>query len=430
MTNKLTRRTMLGTALAGTALATGVAARPARAATRTLNVLCHKVHQACLTGGPAGDLTKAWREANNVEIAWATFDTNALQDRLFREASLTSTEFGVGYLVNSRATAAAAKLLLPLDDFQAKTPVENIGDIAHGLTAAMTIGGKLIGIPVRHATEGLFYNTALMAERGIKAPPATLEEMVEQARHLTWRDKTGKQTTGMVLASDLSVFPVTFARAFGGDFIGPDLKLVPNPAALEHALAVMQGMYKAHSLPRSYATTHNEDEAIWMLQGRAAFTIYPFARYHQLNDPAQSRYPGKITASEFPMSRTMGGKPMQSVTEFWAMSIPGNAKDKELGWSFIQAMSSPAVTTGAALNGNGPVRLSTYQDAAYLKAQPLGAVEGHALRNARVPLPAFPEAVRAQSIFLEEVQLAVLGQKTPNAAVKNIVSRVTPLMHA
>jgi multiple sugar transport system substrate-binding protein len=321
-------------------------------------------------------------------------------------------------------------LLQPLNAHQTEKPIENIDDIAHGLTAAMTIDGKLIGIPVRHATIGLFYNTELMAERGIKAPPATLEEMVEQAKHLTWLDKDGKQTTGMVLASDLSVFPVTFARAFGGDFIGGDLKLVPNPAALEQALAVMQDMYQAHALPRSYATTRNEDEAAWMLQGRAAFTVYPFARYPQLNDKTQSRYPGKITAIEFPMSKTVPGQQIHSVTEFWAMSIPGNAKDKDLAWSFIQAMSSPAVTTGAALNGNGPVRLSTYQDAAYLKAQPLAAVEGHALSNARVPLPAFPEAVRAQSIFVEEVQLTVLGQKTPEAAVKSIISRVTPLMHA
>ena len=61
---------------------------------------------------------------------------------------------------------------------------------------------------------GLFYNEALLEERGIKAPPATLEELVDQAKKLTFKASDGRQVTGMVVASELSVFPVTFARAY------------------------------------------------------------------------------------------------------------------------------------------------------------------------------------------------------------------------
>ncbi|MCB2041603.1 MAG: extracellular solute-binding protein, partial [Rhodoferax sp.] len=85
-------------------------------------------------------------------------------------------------------------------------------------------------IPFRHATQALFYNEALLEERGIKAPPATLEELVEQSKQLTFKSAAGTPVTGMILASDLSVFPVTFARAFGGDFINGELKLLPDPA--------------------------------------------------------------------------------------------------------------------------------------------------------------------------------------------------------
>jgi multiple sugar transport system substrate-binding protein len=135
---------------------------PAWAAGRTLNVLCHRVHQLCLTTGVAGNLTQEWQTKNDADIAWTTFDTDPLQDRLFREASLDKTDFGVGYLVNSRATQKAASLLEPLAQFQSAEPIEALDDIAPGLRQAMTIGGKLIGIPVRHATNGLFYNEALL----------------------------------------------------------------------------------------------------------------------------------------------------------------------------------------------------------------------------------------------------------------------------
>jgi multiple sugar transport system substrate-binding protein len=176
MARNLTRRQTLAASLAGAALA--AAPRRLLAASKTLNVLCHRVHQTSLTTGPAGDLTKAWSQANDATCEWTTFDSNPLQDRLFREASLDSTDFGVGFLVNSRATSDAATLMHPLDAYQASAAIEDFGDIAPGLTAAMTFKGKLAAIPFRHATQGLFYNEALLEERGIKAPPTTLEELV------------------------------------------------------------------------------------------------------------------------------------------------------------------------------------------------------------------------------------------------------------
>ena len=277
----------------------------------------------------------------------------------------------------------------------------------------------------------LFYNEALLEQRGIKAPPETLEELVEQAKQLTFRTEEGTPVVGMVVAAELAAFPVNFARAFGGDFITPDLKLIPNREAMEKALTVMADLFKSGALPRSYATTSNDDQVTWMQQGRAAFTTLPFARYAQLNRQDQSKYPGRIKAIEFPMSAALKGKmPMASVVEFWAMCIPAHARDKELAWSFIQAMSSQAVTLGAARNGNGPVRLSTFADPSFAAAQPMASIEAKALKGARVPLPAFPDAARAQAIFVEEVQLAVLGRKEVKAAIASVMERVKPLLPA
>jgi multiple sugar transport system substrate-binding protein len=295
----------------------------------------------------------------------------------------------------------------------------------------MTIDGNLIGIPVRHATQGLFYNEALLEEGGISAPPATLEELVEQSKKLTFTSKSGTPVTGMVLASDLAVFPVMFARAFGGDFINKDLKLLPDPGAMQQALETLHGMFEAGSLPRGYATTRNDDQVTWLQQGRAAFTVLPFARNAQLNDPKQSKYPGKMKAMVFPVSAALTGKvPMASVTEAWAMVIPKNAKDKQLAWSFMKEVSSKRVTLGSALNGNGPVRVSTYAEPALISANPVAATEAKALANARAAFPPFPEAARAQQYFLEEVQLAVLGRKSAKDAIDAINARITPLLKA
>ena len=285
MKTKISRRAMIGATIGGAAM---LHARPGFAAAKTLNVLSHKVHQTVLGSGD-GDLLKDWRKANDCEIEFTTFDSNPLQDRLFREASLQETNYGVGYLIDNRPTSQIAALFEPLQPHQAQNPIEDFGDIAPGLVQGMTVDGKLIGIPVRHATQGLFYNEALLEEAGIKAPPTTLEELVEQAKKTTFTSKAGAPVVGMVLASDLAVFPVMFARAFGGDFISGDFKLVPDRAAMESGLNTLRGMFEAGSLPRSYATTKNDDQVTWLQQGRAAFTILPFARAAQLNNAEQSR---------------------------------------------------------------------------------------------------------------------------------------------
>ncbi len=425
---RFTRRALLGTALGGAAM---LAAPRAFAAGKTLNVLSHKVHQTVLTAGKSGDLLEGWRKANDAEIVWSTFDSNPLQDRLFREASLGETEFNVGFLIDNRPTAQIASLFEPLDDYLAKAPIEDFKDIAPGLVQAMTIQGKLIGIPVRHATQGLFYNEALLEEQGIKAPPTTLEELVEQAKKLTFKSAAGTPVVGMVLASDLAVFPVMFARAFGGDYITKDFKLVPEPEAMEKGLSVMKDMFDAGALPRSYATTSNDDQVTWLQQGRAAFTVLPFARNAQLNNPQQSKFPGRIKAVEFPISSALKGKmPMSAVVESWAMTILKNSRNKDLSWSFLREVSTKRATLGMANSGNGPVRVSTYADPDFAAANPLAAVEAKVLAHARGAFPPFPEAARAQSIFLEEVQLAVLGRKPVKQAVADIRARVQPLLPA
>ncbi|POR51902.1 ABC transporter substrate-binding protein [Bosea psychrotolerans] len=424
---KLTRRTFV----AGTiGAAAAFSARPVLAAGKTLNVLSHKVHQTVLGSGD-GDLLKDWLKAKDVEIAFTTFDSNPLQDRLFREASLKETEYGVGYLIDNRPTSQIAALFEPLEPYQKQDPIEDFADIAPGLVQGMTVDGKLIGIPVRHATQGLFYNEALLEEAGISAPPTTLEELIAQAKKTSFTSKAGTPVTGMVLASDLAVFPVMFARAYGGDFVSSDFKLVPNREAMESGLAALRGMFEAGSLPRSYATTKNDDQVTWLQQGRAAFTILPFARGAQLNNPEQSKYPGKIKAVEFPGSAAIKGKvAMASVVEAWAMAIPRNARDKALAWSFIKEVSSKRVTLGMAINGNGPVRVSTYADAGLKAKNALAAVEAKVLATARGAFPPFPEAARAQATFLEEVQLAVLGRKPVKDAVSAIIERVKPMMPA
>ncbi len=411
--------------VAGSVLASGTA----WAQGRKLEVLGHRVMQSVLTSGAAGDQTAGWRAQAGAELGWTTLDIDPLGDRLLRELSLPSTDFGVGFVLNGRASAEVAGLFEPLGAWQAREPIAAWGDMAPGLVAAMTFGGEVRAVPFRHATNGLFYNEALLEAKGITAPPRTLEEFADQARRVAGRGAEGAPVAGLVMTASLAAFPIMFARAYGGDFIGADGALLPFPSGMERGLALLRSFFEGGVLPRNYTVISNDDQVSWMQQGRAAFAILPFARYAQLNREDQSRFPGRIKAVEFPVSiDAPAGTRMASAVEFWSMAIPRNARDKALAWSFVRAMSDPSVTLGAARNGNGPVRVSTYGEAAFAAAQPVAAVEARALASARIPYPAWPESSRAAGIMVEEAQAAVLGRKTPGQAVADIGARVRPLM--
>ena len=208
-------------ALSGRALAQG----------KTLTALGHRVHQTSATTGPGGDATEAWRKQAGVTVNWVTFgDNNAIHERLLREVTLAETSIDVGYLLNGRAVPRNLKLFEPLDALMKDAPLEAPDDFAPGLVAPLRLDGALHGIPVRHATNALIYNEALLEERGVSRLPANFEELVELARKLTFKRDDGTQVHGLAFTAVFASNFLTMARCLGGDYMTADGKLVAAEA--------------------------------------------------------------------------------------------------------------------------------------------------------------------------------------------------------
>ena len=428
MTNRPSRRGVLTSAGAAALLAS--LPHPAKAQARALTVLGHRVHQTSATTGPGGDATAEWRKQSGASIDWVTFgDVNAIHERLLREVSLSETSIDVGYLVNGRAVPRNLQLFEPLDALMREAPLEAFEDFAPGLVAPLRLDGALYGIPVRHATNALIYNEALLEERGIGKLPSTFEELVEAARKLTFRRDDGAQVFGLAFTAVFASNFLSIARCLGGDYLTADRKLVAAEPPMVKALATLAELQKAGVLPRNFATVNNEEITTMMQQGRAAMTINPFARLVTYNDPTKGKYGGRFKSLLPPMASDLIGKTAYAPTvEFWSLVIPRNAKQKPLAWEMIRALSSKRGTIAMALNGNGPTRISTYEDAGLKAAMPYAASEAAALSAARIHLPAFDEQARAHDIFVEESQAAVLGIKPSQQAMDDAVRRVRPLL--
>jgi multiple sugar transport system substrate-binding protein len=394
-----------------------------------LQVIAHRVHKT-VAAGQAGDATAAFTQATGTPVEWTTFDTGPLQERLFREASLAETTFDVGFILNTQATPRTAALFEPLDAYLAKDPIDDPADVFSGLMKGMSVGGKQVALPVRHASSGVHWNVDILAERGFTKPPATIEEMAAMAKACTYKRSDGTPCVGLVMPGVTYPNVIDIARAWDGDFITPDFKVVADQPAMLNAIKLLRELFVAGAFPRNFASLTTEDVNTWMQQGRAAMSLQSMGRNRIYNDPQKSRFPGRIMTGAVPVSASLKGRyaVAPAKVESWGMVIPKNSKRKDLAWKFMKAMLAKDATLKMALNGNGPVRASTYDDAGFRASVPYADAERNVLKVARVPLPAFDEAARAGDIFKEEAESAVLGMKTAEAAMQSVVQRVKPLL--
>jgi multiple sugar transport system substrate-binding protein len=421
----LSRRSILAGATASVLLP-----RAGFAQTAPLQVFAHRVHKTVAVGTQGGDVTAAWTKQTGAPVEWTTFDTGPLQERLFREAALGDSSVDVGFILNTQAVPRTAELFEPLDSFLSRDPVEDLPDVFPGLVNGMKIGGKTLAMPYRHASSGLHWNQEILAERGFPKPPATIEEMAEVAKACTYRRADGTACVGLCMPGVTYPNVIDIARAWDGDFITPDFKVVADQPGMMNAIKLLRDLFEGGAFPRNFAALSTEDVATWMQQGRAAMALQSMGRNRIFNDPQKSRFAGKIQTGAVPISASLKDRyaVAPAKVEYWGMAIPRNSKRKDLSWSFIKAMMTKEATLAMALNGNGPVRASTYDDAKFRATVPYADAERDVLKVARVPLPAFDEAARAGDIFKEETESAVLGMKTPEAAMASVVQRVKSLL--
>lgn len=419
----LTRRTALAAALATPML------RPARAQSEPLVVMAHRVHQTVASPAGRADATAAFTHETGVAVQWQTFDTAPLAERLLREASLPSTGVDVGLLQNTQLVPRIASLFEPLDPWMARAPIERPDDVFAGLMRGMAVGGAQVGLPLRHASSGLHYNAAILEERGVQ-PPTSIEALLDAARACTYRRDDGTRVTGLVMPGVTYPNVIDLARAWDGEFITPDFKCAAEEPPMLNAIRALRALFQDGAFPRNFATLSTEDTAVWMQQGRAAFVLQSMGRNRIFNDPKAGPFAGRIRTVALPASATLRDRlPVAPAkVEFWGMAIPRHARRKELSWAFMRSMLTEDATRLMALNGNGPVRNATYEDPAFRAAIPYADEERRVLRVARVPMPAFDEAARAADLFKEEAEAAVLGLKTPEAAMASLARRVAPLL--
>jgi multiple sugar transport system substrate-binding protein len=397
----------------------------------SFRILSHAVHQQVATMGEGGDITQSWLNQTGVKnIEWQTISIAPLHERFFREATLRETNVDVFYLLNPYATPQMFNCLEPLDDYIKSDPIEGFPeDFSKGMIDAVTFNGKIYGIPVRHATSSLHYNEEIFKERGLEGPPNTIEEFFDYAKKVSHTRSDGFKVYGFVIdgmGSPANI--VDLSRAWDGDFLTTDFEVVCNEPPMVKAITMLRELYLADAFPKTVLDSTEVDR--WMHTGRAAMVFSSIGRTKFYNDPDQgSQFSGKIKPAPIPLSEEITDYEIAaSKTEIWCMTIPKNSIHKDLSWSFIKHLSTEKAAIAMALNGNGPTRLSVYNDPAVKSKMPYADLEEKLLEVSRIPFPAYTKSAEGQDAIFEEVQAAILGVKTPQKAMDDLAERLKRLL--
>ena len=331
---------------------------------------------------------------------------------------------------------ASKGALMPLDSLIAQSGIDTSVYVPAALQA-MTVNGKVYGLPFMDFNVGLVYNKALFAAAGLdpNSPPKTIEELTQDAYKLTKQDASGRITQ----LGFLPEYPGTSngqvctledtGWLFGGGWYDQSSgKVTANLPQNVNALAWETGFYQKYGAQNianflqsagAYLTAQDPLES-----GKLAM-VYdgPWAiAFAQSNVPDLAK---NLAAAPFPAPAAMPQLTGTSFIDSNPQVIPAGSKHAAAAFDFIRyETTNPQVTaTFAQLIQNLPQLKQT-------PSFPLASdpnfqvfIDEANSTNAHV-WPQLPFSTEYGTKLCEAQQAALYGKSTPQATLDNLQSQM------
>ncbi|HEX8991072.1 MAG TPA: extracellular solute-binding protein [Anaerolineales bacterium] len=289
----------------------------------------------------------------------------------------------------------------------------------------VTRNGKVYGMPWLMDVKYFMYNKAMLDKAGITAPPATWEELVDQAKTIkqkgiaefpiiwSWNQKEG-------VVCDYTV--LLFGN--GGAFLDANGKpAFNNDKGVQVLTWMKQTLDDGLSNPSSVASDENAVEADF-LAGKSAFAVNWLFQYSDSNDATKSQIVGQAAFAPMPVFKAgaAAGVKGASVDGSSAFAIMATTPNADQTWKFLSYLASNEVQTKFSAEML-PIWQTDFQGDA------LKALEG-ATPNNPVTVPAFlaqfpyanerptvPYYNEASAALQLAIQEALTGAKSPKDAL-------------
>ncbi|QLE59171.1 sugar ABC transporter substrate-binding protein [Nostoc sp. TCL26-01] len=351
-----------------------------------------------------------------IKVNWVDVPWSAMENKILTAVSAKTPPDVVNLNPDFASQLAGRNAWIDLDT---KVPPTVRSSYLPNIWQASTLNGKSFGIPWYLTTRLTIYNTDLLKQAGISTPPATYAQLAQVAQQI--KDKTGKyaffvtfvpQDSGEVLESFVQM---------GVTLVDTQGKAAFNSPQGKAAFQYWVDLYKKGLLPKE-ALTQGHRHAIDLYQsGETAFlasgpeflkTIAnnaPKIAQASLIAPQLTGDTGKKNVAVMNIVVPRDTKQPDAAVKF-ALFVTNDenqlafAKAANVLPSTIKALSDPYFQ-------DVPATASTVEKARVISAKQL--------QQAEILTPTLKDFNKLQKAIYENLQAAMLGEKTVDKAVED-----------
>ena len=353
-------------------------------------------------------------ENPGVKVTWVDVPWSAMQSKILTAVSAKTAPDVVNLNPDFASALAGRNAWLDLD---AKVPDNVRSTYLPNIWKASTLNGKSFGIPWYLTTQLTIYNTDLLKQAGITKPPATYEELAQVAAQ--FKQKTGKYAFFITLVPEDSGDVIESFVQMGVTLVDEQGKAAFNTPQGKAAFQYWVDLYKNGLLPRE-VLTQGHRHGIELYQAGETALLSSGAEFLQTiakNAPAIAQ----VSATAPQVTGETGKKNVAVMN----LVIPRNTDQSDAALKFaLFVTNNQNQLTFAKAADVLPSTVQALSDS-YFKTPPADAspvekarvVSANQLQQAEVLIPAMKDLNLLQSCIYENLQAAMLGEKTVDQAV-------------
>ena len=301
-----------------------------------------------------------------------------------------------------------------LQDVSSRIAPDEREKIFPGAMNTVVYQGKTLGMPWILDTKYLYYNKAMLDKAGIKTPPVSWQQVMDDAKVL--KDKgivkyplVWSWSQAEALVCDYT----TLVSGFGGSFYQNGKLDFSTPASLKAVTLMKTSLDQGLSNPASREYLE-EDVRKAFSNGDAAFALNWTYMYNMANDPKQSKVAGDVGIVPAP-----GDTPDKpgAVNGSMGLGIAKASQHPEEAWQYIHYLTSQPVQDKYA-KLSLPVWKASYQDPAVAKGQESLIAAADKSLNVMLSRPETADYSRLSNTLQQQLQSVLQGKATPDVALK------------
>ncbi|MBW4495026.1 MAG: sugar ABC transporter substrate-binding protein [Oscillatoria princeps RMCB-10] len=352
-------------------------------------------------------------ENPDIKVRWVDVPWSAMESKILAAVSAKTAPDVVNLNPNFASLLAGRNAWLYLDSKVSPTVREQY---LPNIWKASSLDGKSFAIPWYLTTRITIYNSQILQQAGITSPPATYAQLAEAAKQI--KQKTGKYAFFVSFVGEDSAEVLQSLVQMGAQLVDAQGKAAFNTPEGKAAFQYWVDLYKNGLLPKE-ALTQGHRRAIELYQAGEIALLNSGPQFFKTiaqNAPAVAQ----VSAAAPEITGPTGKKNVAVMN----LAIPQSTDQPDAALKFALFVTNDKNQLAFAKAANVlPSTKEALKDSFFsTPAQPTPVdkarvVSASQLKDAEVLIPAMKDINQLQKIIYDNLQAAMLGEKTVEQAV-------------